>query len=605
MNSTALEAILDVAIGMIFMWLVLSIATMSIQEWIASYLKWRAKDLETAVRRLLGDEVWAEKLYEHPLIRALSKKTGKKPSYMPANKFALALYDIVMSAGTPGSIIQDKLLAAKHELDIAPNQIGPLIIHFFKRIRLNLGSMLVKVQYFFGAEKGTQSQRFNAILSEVEKLFHPSAEEEELEQEVKTLQEKIQAEKDESKVEILEGKLEKIEAQLRTVHLAALQEKLKSFILTLLDDQIKIEEGKKVPISAVDFFDTYPAFQKFFYQLLDQTNLKQRWAEILVNSDEALIEEIISSLPEGASYRRGIKDKVLEKAQAEKLNKIDLENLLNFVLQSYYTIDFDAIAEYISGLAGGVKGFPALSEVNPVLHKSLEQLYGDIIGIANNTKMMEAVRNRFAIAAVNLEKTEHNLAGLRLNSETWFNESMDRLGGWYKRKATILAFLIGLVLAAALNVDSIALAQHLWREPAVRDALVANATEFANENSDIPKVEIADGETGNAVDYFNAQFQGLDVPLGWETESVTLAANQSCQIIPIGSNFIWGLKDRTTANQCNQIVNAPADSAGRFTKVIGIIFSAAAAAQGSPFWFVILKKLVNIRGSGANPDEKK
>jgi len=32
MNSTAFEAILDVGIGMIFMWLVLSIATMSIQE---------------------------------------------------------------------------------------------------------------------------------------------------------------------------------------------------------------------------------------------------------------------------------------------------------------------------------------------------------------------------------------------------------------------------------------------------------------------------------------------------------------------------------------------------------------------------------------------
>ena len=44
MNSTALEAILDVAIGMVFVWLILSVATMSIQEWIASYLKWRAND---------------------------------------------------------------------------------------------------------------------------------------------------------------------------------------------------------------------------------------------------------------------------------------------------------------------------------------------------------------------------------------------------------------------------------------------------------------------------------------------------------------------------------------------------------------------------------
>jgi hypothetical protein len=37
--------------------------------------------------------------------------------------------------------------------------------------------------------------------------------------------------------------------------------------------------------------------------------------------------------------------------------------------------------------------------------------------------------------------------------------------------------------------------------------------------------------------------------------------------------------------------------------VLGILFSAVAAAQGSPFWFDILKKVVNIRGSGKRPDE--
>src|SRR5574342_380419 len=116
MNSNALEAILEVAIGMIFMWLILSIATMSVQEWIASYLRWRSKDLETAIRRLLGDQVWAEQLYMHPLIQGLSKKMGVRPSYIPADKFALALYDLVMTAGTEQSFIQQQLLAAKQEI---------------------------------------------------------------------------------------------------------------------------------------------------------------------------------------------------------------------------------------------------------------------------------------------------------------------------------------------------------------------------------------------------------------------------------------------------------------------------------------------------------
>jgi hypothetical protein len=40
-------------------------------------------------------------------------------------------------------------------------------------------------------------------------------------------------------------------------------------------------------------------------------------------------------------------------------------------------------------------------------------------------------------------------------------------------------------------------------------------------------------------------------------------------------------------------------------KVLGILFSALAATQGSPFWFDILKKVVNIRGAGKSPDEAK
>ena len=149
MNSTALEAILDVAIGMIFMWLILSIATMSVQEWIASYLKWRAKDLETAIERLLADKVWAEQLYNHPLIEGLAKKTGMKPSYIPANKFALALLDIVQTAGTQESFIQQRLLAANRELKKAPDQLGPFLLYIFKRFGTNIGRLLNRVLYFF------------------------------------------------------------------------------------------------------------------------------------------------------------------------------------------------------------------------------------------------------------------------------------------------------------------------------------------------------------------------------------------------------------------------------------------------------------------------
>jgi hypothetical protein len=594
MDSTALEAILDVAIGMIFMWLILSVATMSVQEWIASYLKWRAKDLETAVRRLLGNsQLWAEHLYAHPLIQGLSKKTGKKPSYMPANKFALALYDVVTTAGTEQSFIQQQLLAAKKDIEGAPDQFFPFIGYLFKRFGKYISGLGYTIAYFFGSDRGRPEHKFEELLKLTQKLF----------------------------------------SQSPSAALGELQQKLKEFFLEIINDKTKLQNGKVVSTPSADFLNTYPTFKDSILDLLNiilesQPILKMRWAEIIVYNDEKLIANARKELEEGQTLREKLRELIQEKAENFNLEKEDIELIITSIKQTLDEMDFLPAVNRIQELIGNTQGVEALQALNPPLYKSLMQLRNDTIGIANTPEMLEAVRNRFALAAANIGQEEHKLATMRLNAETWFNESMDRLSGWYKRKATILAFAIGLVLAAILNVDSIALSQHLWREPAVRKALAANATEFANENTEIPTLEIEDGEVDTAVEYFNAQFKDLNIPLGWDFTSVELEPGESCSLIAFGKNRLGGfyaevpaaqlgenvengnlieanVRDQPRVSACQQISNFPSTAAGVFLKIMGIILSAIAAAQGSPFWFDILKKVVNIRGSGANPNEKK
>ena len=570
MNSSALEAILDVAIGMIFMWLILSVATMSIQEWIASYLKWRANDLEAAIRRLLGNnQLWAEQLYAHPLIQGLSKKNGKKPSYMPANKFALALTDIVLSAGTEQSFIQQQLLAAKREIDNAPDQLIPFVRYLFKRFGKYIGGLVHGITYFFGSDRGVPEQKFEELLKLTQKLFQES----------------------------------------HSAALGELQEKLRKFFLGIITDKTILDNGKEVSTPSADFLNAYPSFRNSILNLLKivlehQPNLKMRWAEIIIHNDKKLVEKTEKELGKGESLREKLHALVEEKAQHLDLSEENIELIIASIRQTLDEINFLPAVNYIQDMIGTKQGMEALQSLNPSLYKSLSQLRDDTIGIANTPQILEAVRTRFAIAAANIGQGEQKLATMRLNTETWFNEAMDRLSGWYKRKAQILAFLIGLILAAFLNVDSIALIDHLWKEPAVREALAANATEFTKANSDLPTVPAANDKFTGAVDYFYTQFEGLNLPLGWSYEPVTLESNQTCRLIPFGRNVVWGIQDKSTANICQKIANAPANSAQWFVKVLGIIFSAAAAAQGAPFWFDILKKVVNIRGSGANPDEK-
>jgi hypothetical protein len=98
------SAILDTAIGLIFVFLVVSLTVSAANELLAALFKWRAKNLFLGIRQLLQDPSvtgLVTRFYEHPLIEGLSAK-GRKPSYIPSRTFAVALLDIV-SPTTPAN----------------------------------------------------------------------------------------------------------------------------------------------------------------------------------------------------------------------------------------------------------------------------------------------------------------------------------------------------------------------------------------------------------------------------------------------------------------------------------------------------------------------
>ena len=69
----------------------------------------------------------------------------------------------------------------------------------------------------------------------------------------------------------------------------------------------------------------------------------------------------------------------------------------------------------------------------------------------------------------------------RKNLEGWYNDAMDRVGGWYKQKTQIIIFIVALIVCTALNIDAIKISQTLWTDIALRQALVeaASSTDIA------------------------------------------------------------------------------------------------------------------------------
>ena len=104
---------LDVAIGLFFVYLVLSLLASAIGELVEAVLRTRAKYLAQSVKELLGgSDAELEAFYEHPAINGLFFGTYKcadrpaflrrLPSYIPSANFAIALIDRAIQASADG-----------------------------------------------------------------------------------------------------------------------------------------------------------------------------------------------------------------------------------------------------------------------------------------------------------------------------------------------------------------------------------------------------------------------------------------------------------------------------------------------------------------------
>jgi hypothetical protein len=239
------------------------------------------------------------------------------------------------------------------------------------------------------------------------------------------------------------------------------------------------------------------------------------------------------------------------------------------------------------------QGIAALSVISPELNQTLSAL------LLNLEDYLSA--------------GETHLARARDNVEDWFNDSMDQVSGAFKRSSQGLALFIGFGIALLLNIDSINLTLYLWREPSVRQVLATKAEQF-----DLAASTSTDQTNPyQAMQDFREQFTGLNLPIGWtfKDQDDPLFKGLGCAWFPTGDKFfgvplykIPGI-DRLTIfefelkNKCLS-PSQPDRSTNLLLKLSGIFLTALAARQGAPFWFDLLKRVVNLRGSGVNPTEK-
>jgi len=180
-----------------------------------------------------------------------------------------------------------------------------------------------------------------------------------------------------------------------------------------------------------------------------------------------------------------------------------------------------------------------------------------------------------------IDSAGNDITKARENIEGWFDSGMDRVSGWYKRRAQWIILFLGLATAVAVNADTVTIATSLSSDVSMRDSLVAAAQEYARANSPGAAVTPNPGSTIEVcqrdenspecrVKKNLQQIRGLGLPVGWDREDPRMF---------------------------------PRDPGGWVMKVVGWILTAMAISLGAPFWFDMLNKVMVIRAS-VKPTEK-
>jgi hypothetical protein len=446
------SSVLEVAIGVIFVYLVLSLICTAVNEAIATVINKRGKNLFGGIKNLLNDPAFtglAQQVYNHGLVdgvsqdAAVSTKPTRLPSYLPSETFSLALLDVLSANGVVSAAHGTALTAAEKAYDDYET-----------------------ARRAAGVKPDVEDQNLPANVQNAKAVAD----------------------------------------QARTALVNAATNAKAAY------DQA-VETGGAAPSDA----------QK---QVIAQAKTASDTASAAVKILDAHRAAVASAC--------NPKDAELIKKAADTLEQA-----------------------LVMGrkLATGIPN--QLDNVQAAVNRLPE-------GHTKESLLVLIDKTKLEVAA-----GANAVVHFRKNIEGWFDDAMDRVGGWYKRWTQRIQLVLAIILVLLLNVDTIMLVKRFSTDKEVRAAILAQA-EKANQNGAQPNPE-----------QLQADIRSVSLPLGWTNDP-----KDEARYFPwcVGG---WLAFWRT------------------LLKLLGLLISIGAVSLGAPFWFDALSKFINLRGAGTPPGEKK
>jgi hypothetical protein len=233
-----------------------------------------------------------------------------------------------------------------------------------------------------------------------------------------------------------------------------------------------------------------------------------------------------------------------------------------------------------------------------VLKEGTEKDIDPVLRIRTTLKAYENTdTGRFLLSL--LDDADNKIENFKALVEQWFDDTMERVTGWYIRRITIVTFIVGFIIATIFNADTFQIAGHLSKDQKAREQYVQLAGNMISNNT-IVNSAFDTALRGRLLQdsLLIRKFKNDPVALKkFVSDSVYNKATEAQQVLLTRIDTLYAISEKSQNILSFKRIKGKGFIYDDLLNFAGCLITTLALSLGAPFWFDILSKLVQLRSA--------